>query len=412
MNLLNKLKKPLKSLAIGIGLSLATIPAYTQNRSINFEKENFENIKKTAKNTNKLIFVDGYAIWCSPCKEMDKNVFTNDSVADFYNQNFINLKMDMESDSGKILKKEYNIEAYPTFLYLDGEGKLLHKKAGGMKSPEFIELGKEALNPETQLATFNEKYEKGNRDSEFIYEYLKKLEQAHIDYKNISKDYFKTQKEENFTSKINWNILFINERKTDIDSKTFNYLIKNKIKFDKIYTADSVDEKIFNAYFYNFINISREKSFNDSIYNIWKDKVKQSGFSETNEILLEADLQYNEKMKNWDAYASNAVLLAGTKRYDNAKKLDNLAWTFLKNIKNKNHLEKALNWAEHSIKLSDKMYNNDTYASLLYVLGDTAKAIQIEEKAIKLAKEIGSNEKAIAWLDKKLQKMKDGEKLD
>ena len=42
MNLLNKLKKPLKSLAIGIGLSLATIPAYTQNRSINFEKENFE----------------------------------------------------------------------------------------------------------------------------------------------------------------------------------------------------------------------------------------------------------------------------------------------------------------------------------------------------------------------------------
>jgi len=167
MNLINKLKKPIKQIALGISLSLSTITAYTQNRSIEFYGGNFENAKNEAKNTNKLIFMDGYAVWCGPCKKMDKEVFTNDSVADFYNKNFLNIKMDMESEEGKKIKKLFSIGAYPTFLYINGEGKLLHKGVGWMKSPEFIKLGKEASDPKTQLATFNEKYEEGNRDGEF-----------------------------------------------------------------------------------------------------------------------------------------------------------------------------------------------------------------------------------------------------
>ena len=409
MNLINKLKKPIKQIALGISLSLSTITAYTQNRSIEFYRGNFENAKNEAKNTNKLIFMDGYAVWCGPCKKMDKEVFTNDSVADFYNKNFLNIKMDMESEEGKKIKKLFSIGAYPTFLYINGEEKLLHKGVGWMKSPEFIKLGKEASDPKTQLATFNEKYEEGNRDGEFIYKYLKKLDGASISYEDISKDYFKTQKEEDLTSRINWNILFINKNNTDINSETFNYLIKNKIKFDEIYTSDSVDEKIFNAYSSNFNNILYKKSFNDSIYQEWKNKIKEQNFSRVDGVLLEVDLQYNEKIKNWEEYANNAILLIDKhNRNYSADKLNDVAWTFFKNIKNKDHLEKALNWSENSVKIADNPNNNDTYACLLYVLGDTAKAMQIEERAIKLAKETNSNKEFI----ERFQKMKAGEKLD
>ena len=413
MNLINKLKKPIKQIALGISLSLSTITAYTQNRSIEFYGGNFENAKNEAKNTNKLIFMDGYAVWCGPCKKMDKEVFTNDSVADFYNKNFLNIKMDMESEEGKKIKKLFSIGAYPTFLYINGEGKLLHKGVGWMKSPEFIKLGKEASDPKTQLATFNEKYEEGNRDGEFIYEYLKKLDGASISYEYISKDYFKTQKDEDLNSRVNWNILFINKNNTDINSETFNYLIKNKIKFDEIYTSDSVDEKIFNAYSSNFNNILYKKSFNDSIYQEWKNKIKEQNFSRVDGVLLEADLQYNEKIKNWEEYANNAILLIDKhNRNYSADKLNDVAWTFFKNVKNKDHLEKALNWSENSVKIADNPNNNDTYACLLYVLGDTAKAIQIEEKAIRLAKETESNKGAIERFSKKFEKMKAGEKLD
>jgi len=71
-----------------------------------------------------------------------------------------------------------------------------------------------------------------------------------------------------------------------------------------------------------------------------------------------------------------------------------------------------LNWSENSVKIADNPNNNDTYACLLYVLGDTAKAIQIEEKAIRLAKETESNKGAIERFSKKFEKMKAGEKLD
>ena len=413
MNLTNilKNKKNLANLTFGIAFSL-TEYCFAQNRSINFEKKSFENIKKEAKSANKLIFIDGYTTWCSPCKWMDKNVFTNDSVADFYNKNFLNIKIDMELEEGKRIEELFAVKSYPTFLYTNAEGKLIHQGVGRHKSGEFITLGKEALNPETQIAGFNKKYEEGNRNNKFLYEYIKKLNKAKIDHKDISREYFKTQKEEDLTSIINWNILFINEHNVDIDSKPFNYLIKNKIKFDEIYTADSVDNKILNAYSFNFDKILYKKSFNDSIYQVWRNKIKKQNFSKVEEVLLEADLKYNEQMKNWDAYAENAVLLVEiSKRYNNPNKLNDLAWGFFENVKDKNYLEKALSWAEKSVKRVDKFDNNDNYARLLYVLGDTAKAIQIEEKAIRLAKET-SNERFIEQLNYILQKMKNGERLD
>ena len=158
-------------------------------------------------------------------------------------------------------------------------------------------------------------------------------------------------------------------------------------------------------------NLLHKKFFNDSIYQEWKNKIKEQNFLKVDEVLLEAELRYYEKMKNWNAYVSNASLLVETsKRYNNERKLNILAWTLLQNVKDKNQLEKALNWAENSVKIADKSYNNDVYACLLYVLGDTAKAIQIEEKAIRLAKE--SNEEFIEGPSKRFQKMKAGEKLD
>ncbi|MDP3758264.1 MAG: thioredoxin domain-containing protein, partial [Candidatus Daviesbacteria bacterium] len=182
-----KNKKSLVNFAAGIALSLSLANyGFAQNRSINFEKENFENIKKKAEKENKLIFMDCYTTWCGPCKAMDKNVFTNDSVADFYNKNFLNVKINMESEEGKKIGKSFHIDFYPTFLYINEKEKLIHKGVGGFSTRMFVNLGEEALNPETQLATFNEKYEKGNRDGKFIYEYLKKLGSADIDYKNIS----------------------------------------------------------------------------------------------------------------------------------------------------------------------------------------------------------------------------------
>src|SRR3972149_4785135 len=90
--------------------------AIAQNRSIKFENGTFAEIKAKAKKENKIIFIDCYTSWCGPCKQMDKEVFTNDSVVDFYNKNFTNGKRDMEKGEGIELAKKYEINAYPTFI--------------------------------------------------------------------------------------------------------------------------------------------------------------------------------------------------------------------------------------------------------------------------------------------------------
>lgn len=114
-------------------------------RHIVFDDSKWNALLAKAKKENKLIFLDAYTEWCRPCIQMAKDVFTLDIVADFYNENFINVSMDMEKGEGPALVEKYKIQAYPDFLYINGDGKLVHRDGGYQEAPEFIEAGKSAL---------------------------------------------------------------------------------------------------------------------------------------------------------------------------------------------------------------------------------------------------------------------------
>jgi thiol:disulfide interchange protein len=127
--------------------SLATAKEKMVNtRHINFEKGNWQAALDKAKKENKLIFLDAYTEWCRPCIQMAKDVFTLDKVADVYNENFVNVSMDMEKGDGPPLIKKYKIAAYPDFLFINGDGKIVHRGGGYQEADEFIKLGKAAVN--------------------------------------------------------------------------------------------------------------------------------------------------------------------------------------------------------------------------------------------------------------------------
>ena len=83
---------------------------------------------------NKYIFIDAYATWCKPCKEMDNNIYRNDTIADFFNDRFISVKLQMDKtkaddafvkswyEIADSLKKNYRIDGYPTFIFLSPAG--------------------------------------------------------------------------------------------------------------------------------------------------------------------------------------------------------------------------------------------------------------------------------------------------
>lgn len=125
---------------------------------INFlENPQWGDVLKRAKQENKLIFLDAFATWCGPCKSMETDVYTNEQVANFYNTNFINVKYDMEKGEGPMLAEKFTIKVYPSLLFLNSEGNVLHKGVGFHKTDEFIDLGKEASKSESQYFTLKSK---------------------------------------------------------------------------------------------------------------------------------------------------------------------------------------------------------------------------------------------------------------
>lgn len=113
------------------------------SRSIVFEELTLEEAFAKAKKENKLVFVDTYTTWCQPCVLMTKNIFTLDRVADFYNQHFINLKLDFTKE--KELTQKYGITGFPTYLFFNGDGKVVYKAGGYTEEEPFIGYGETAL---------------------------------------------------------------------------------------------------------------------------------------------------------------------------------------------------------------------------------------------------------------------------
>lgn len=114
----------------------------TAQSGINFHKGTWDEVKAKAKADGKIIFVDAYAVWCGPCKWMDANVFSNSSVGEVYNSTFVNYKFDMEKGEGPAFARQYKVTAYPTLLFIDGDGKVVHEVKGSRSATDFIALGK------------------------------------------------------------------------------------------------------------------------------------------------------------------------------------------------------------------------------------------------------------------------------
>jgi thioredoxin 1 len=94
---------------------------------------------------NKYIFVDAYATWCGPCNMLKNITFKNDKAAAFFNSNFINVEIDMEKGDGPMLAQQWGIQAYPTLLVFDANGKPVTGTMGYMGANALIKFGKVAL---------------------------------------------------------------------------------------------------------------------------------------------------------------------------------------------------------------------------------------------------------------------------
>ena len=95
------------------------------------EGKTFAEVLHKAKEEGKMLFIDCYTSWCGPCRMMATQVFPQKKVGDYFNEHFVSFKIDMEKGEGPELKNKFSVRAYPTFLFLDGDGKEINRIVGG-----------------------------------------------------------------------------------------------------------------------------------------------------------------------------------------------------------------------------------------------------------------------------------------
>jgi len=104
----------------------------------------FEDAKKMALATNKLVLVDFWASWCGPCKRMDSESWNQEDVRSLMS-NYIPVKIDL--DNNKSLAAKYGVRGIPYIFIMDGNGKVIHQQMGYKRKSEVVDLlNKYALN--------------------------------------------------------------------------------------------------------------------------------------------------------------------------------------------------------------------------------------------------------------------------
>lgn len=283
----------------GLFLLAATATATAQNRSISFEHDISPQVMARAKEQNKLVFVDCYTVWCGPCQQMAKTVFTQDSVADFFNASFVNVKLDMEKE-GKDKAARYQVEAYPSFLLLDGDGNLVYKFIGGMLSNEFMAKIREGIHPENKVAVYNRMYAEGNRSKDMLREYIKmKIEMHEIKTgRQIAAAYFDMLTPEERTKPENW-YLFGDNRYTlylsNAGDRNSDYLADNWKAFAAQNGREAVEAKITHTFRklasyclegYYF----KEHPYSPADFDKYRRQIKGTGLPDKDQLVLLMDV--------------------------------------------------------------------------------------------------------------------------
>lgn len=109
------------------------------------ESEMLMPVLARAKEENKLVFVDFYTTWCLPCRLMEEEVFTDETLAGYVNEHFISYRVDAEQGNGVNLAAIFEVKAYPTLLFLDAEGRVLARREGAVSQTAFRELAEVAM---------------------------------------------------------------------------------------------------------------------------------------------------------------------------------------------------------------------------------------------------------------------------
>lgn len=97
---------------------------------------NYDQALERAKKENKSVMIDFTASWCPPCRMMDQKTFRDAEVRQFLMAKTIPIKIDV--DEQPHMKQQFGINAVPTFVFVDADGKELGRSDSFQPPARFL----------------------------------------------------------------------------------------------------------------------------------------------------------------------------------------------------------------------------------------------------------------------------------
>tara|TARA_B100000941_G_scaffold101202_1_gene70869 strand:+ start:54477 stop:55340 length:864 start_codon:yes stop_codon:yes gene_type:complete len=205
---------------------------------------------------------------------LEASTFKDKEIINLTKKNFINLKINAETEYGMPLFNRFNGTGYPLILFLDSNGNELDRISGFLPDYEFIIKLQNILNGENTFTYYLDEYNKNNHSSEILfalankYKEKNKIDKAISLYKqllnsaNVSKSDYDNSKyslailsiQKNNTALI---LEYLNENpfSNNIEIAVFeliNYYKSQQMNFEEIELYNQYLSKLDTSY--NFLN--------------------------------------------------------------------------------------------------------------------------------------------------------------
>lgn len=388
----------IRPLQLSLSALLFAILSFTSSaQGIDFFHGSWEETVAEAQKRGHIIFVDAYTTWCGPCKRMAAQIFPLQEVGDFYNPNFVNVKIDMESEAGLKFKRKFPVKSYPTFFFIGPDEKVVMQIVGAKPADQFIALGQEALKKYDGSAKYQVLYDGGDRSYETVYGLVAGLNKAGKSSLKVANDYLKTQTDLRTPD----NLKLILEAFTQVDSKIYEYFGTYYKDIVQVAGESAVHERLRLA---ATKTASRAVEFEtESLMTEATAAMQKYLPAEAELFTINASMDHAAATDNAESYLKNVKLYLKKASGEDAARLHGIATTIMKKFyESKELLEVGEKAAKLSVQAKDVPKHTIAYATLIHLQGDKARAITVIDEAIERLKSKDQKTEQLEVLKNKL----------
>lgn len=351
-------------------------------QGIDFFHGSFNEALEESKKTGKPIFMDAYAKWCGPCKRMAATTFKDESIGEYFNKNFINMKVDWEESEGIALRGKFAVSAFPTLFFIGSDGAVIQKVVGGQDVPGLLRQGEMALGKVDYSREFASLYEKGDRSPELVYNYVKSLNKSGKPSLAISNEYLRTQQD----LSTEFNRKFILEGAVEADSRVFDLLIEHQKEIGMQEGLQPLRDRIELA-----CGNTLKKAIQFQTPELLaeaKAKMKANLPEKSAAFAAQADYDYHKASKDAKGFGKSCGAYAKNVAKGDPKGLAKLSADIAANFsKDKNCMKLAEKYAKQAAQKGDNYSYYMNYAEVLHKNGKKKQALEAANKSLQMVKQ-------------------------